>query len=82
MSEHRIILVEKADDRHTPDEALIELTVRHGQCAMCHAPLYLAPEAIVLTRAHVDGSFNMQRFCDDVCLTIHANGRAQKFGED
>jgi len=74
MSEHRLILVEKADDRHTPDEALIELTVRHGQCARCNRRLYLAREAIVVTRAHLDGSYHMQRFCDDVCL--------REFGED
>jgi len=78
--DHRLVLVER--QRFAPEEeAVIELTVRHGQCVMCNARLYLAPEAIVITRAHVDGSFHMQRFCSDQCLSIYYD-KAREFGED
>jgi hypothetical protein len=74
MSEHRIILVEKADDRHTPDEALIELTVRHGQCWCCKKRLYTEDEAMCLVTAHVDGSFHVQRFCSVNCIIYGMHG--------
>lgn len=79
MLNHRIVLVELKPLQ--ADEVCIELTVRHGQCAMCHARLWEADEAIVLVRAHADGSFNMQRFCDDVCVAEY-HDNPQEFGED
>lgn len=76
MTEHRIILVEKADDRYTPDEVLIELTVRHGQCTMCSVSLYDKDDALVLSGAHVDTSFFMERYCSTRCLArAYESGR-------
>ena len=76
MSDHRIILGEKSDDRHTPDETCIELTVRHGQCNMCSITLYDKDDAFVLTGAHVDSSFFMERYCSTRCLArAYESGR-------
>lgn len=68
MTEHRIVLVERSNERSTPDETVIELTVRHGQCSECQTRLYDKNEAIVITMAHIDGSYRCERYCSIECV--------------